>query len=116
MITIPANIDWDVYSQELTKAEAGEIMNFKVFALPVCSGVGAKCYLCYKDKLIGYMIVCGIGPESFTCITTGTKWDGNFIQRTGKFFEIEPVPYKGFRGFRYLPNNLKDKIKEKQNG
>ena len=26
---------------------------------------------------------------------------GKFIQRSGEFFKIEPIPMKGFQGFRY---------------
>jgi hypothetical protein len=47
---------------------------------------------------------------NFKCSTTGREWTGKFIQRTGKFFEIEPIPMRGFQGFikefTYLIENL----------
>lgn len=101
IITIPRDTNWSTYEQELAKAEAGEIMNFKVHAFPKGCKVGDKCYLCYKDQVVGYMHVCGLSEEPFTCTTTGNDFEGKFIQRSGKFHKINPIPMKGFRGFRY---------------
>ena len=40
--------------------------------------------------------------KSFDCTTTGEHWEGKFIQRTGGFHKIDPIPMKGFQGFRYF--------------
>lgn len=107
VITIPQNTDWSVYQKELDAAENGDMMNFKVPNLPKQTEIGNKCYLCYKGQIIGYMKISGLSKDGFTCTTTGKKWNGNFVQRTGKFHKIEPIPYKGFQGYRYIDiNNL----------
>lgn len=103
VITIPKKIDWSEYEEELEKAKNGEIMNFKVPTLPTKTKVGNRCYLCYNGNIIGYMIVCGLSKDGFVCTTTGKKWEGNFVQRSGEFFKLdEPIPYAGFQGYRYF--------------
>ncbi len=48
------------------------------------------------------MKCCGmIDEKSFDCTTTGKHWEGKFIQRTGVFHKIDPIPIKGFQGFKY---------------
>ena len=101
IITIPKNILWDDYQKELKKAENGEIMNFKVSNFPKTEK-GCKCYLCHDGFIKGYMIICGMEEKEFNCTTTGKLWRGKFIQRTGKFYSIDPIPCKGFQGFRYF--------------
>lgn len=103
IITLPKTIKWSDYEKELDAAKRGEIMNFKVNHLPKESGVGAKCWLIHDGKLVGYMIISGFSNEDFTCSTTGLKWSGNFIQRTGDFTKVEGnIPMKGFQGWRYF--------------
>lgn len=43
----------------------------------------------------------GMSEKEFKCTTTGNVWKGKFIERSGKFYEIEPILMKGFQGFRY---------------
>jgi hypothetical protein len=100
VVTIPKSVKWEDYEQELIAAENGEILNFKVNGMPR-TGVGNRCYICYNGNVIGYHIISGLSNKSFDCTTTGRGWSGNFMERTGKFFRIEPVPMKGFQGFRY---------------
>jgi len=101
IITIPKTINWYDYQNELDAAENGQTINFKVANFPN-TDIGNKCYLCYNGKIIGYMIVSGLSEKEFECTTTGKKWKGKFIERTGKFFKIEPILCKGFQGFRYF--------------
>lgn len=100
IITIPKTIKWDDYKKELQKAEEGEIMNFKVPFLPKTKA-GSKCYLCHEGFIKGYMIISGLSEKEFDCSTTGKNWKGKFVERTGKFHTIDPIPMKGFQGFRY---------------
>ena len=100
MITIPKSILWSDYEKELKKAEEGEIMNFKVSNFPKTS-VGSKCYVVHDNQIKGYMIICGLSEKEFDCTTTHKRWNGKFIERTGKFYHIDPKPMKGFQGFRY---------------
>lgn len=101
IITLPKTIAWSDYQKELTAAENGAIMNYKVRYLPDTE-VGAKCFLLYDEYIRGFMYICGLNHGAFKCSTTGKDWDGNFIQRTGKFHYLkEPIPMKGFRNFKY---------------
>ncbi|MCK9446624.1 hypothetical protein M0Q50_07160 [bacterium] len=102
-ITLPGNIPWTTYQQELEKVKDGtNVLNFKVPNLPKYSAIGKKCYLNYKGNLIGWMKITGFSKGSFNCNTTGKIWEGNFIQRSGPFNSIIPIPMKGFRGFKYI--------------
>jgi len=101
VITIPATIKWDEYKLELDKAAKGEILNYKVSNFPKTDR-GNRCYICYKGHVIGYHIIHDLVSHEFTCSTTGKEWKGKFVQRTGTFNEIEPIPMKGFMGFRYF--------------
>jgi hypothetical protein len=105
IITIPKNISWEDYKKELDRAEQGEILNFKVSNFPK-TNKGAKCYICHDGYIKGYMIISGFSENEFNCTTTGKHWKGKFIQRTGKFYPINPIQYKGFQGFRYFNNGI----------
>jgi len=100
IITLPKSISWSDYEKELAEVEKGGVINFKVSNFPNTK-VGCKCYLCYDGFIRGYMIICGMNEKEFTCTTTGKNWKGKFIERSGKFYQIEPIPMKGFQGFRY---------------
>jgi hypothetical protein len=102
-ITLPKNIEWSEYEKELNSvADGSQYLNFKVPNLPKYTKVGNKCYLVYRDYIVGWMEITGLVKNDFICSTTGKHWDGNFIQRSGKFNRIEPIPMKGFRGFKYM--------------
>ena len=100
IITVPKKIKWSEYQKELEAAKNGEILNFKVAHFPKVEN-GDRCYICYNGNIIGYHIICGKEEHEFTCGVTGDKWSGKFVQRTGEFFKVEPIPMKGFQGFRY---------------
>jgi len=103
VITLPSTIDWNDYQKELKKVEDdSQVMNFKVSNLPTKTSIGSKCYLCYKGNIIGWMKIVGLVKNDFDCSTTEKHWNGNFIQRSGKFNSINPIPMKGFQGFRYI--------------
>ena len=102
VITLPSKIKWSDYEKELNAVkDESQVINFKVSFLPKCKP--EKVYICYKGNIIGWMKCCGmIDGKSFDCTTTGEHWEGKFIQRTGEFHKIEPIPMKGFQGFRYF--------------
>lgn len=101
IITIPKNIACEDYQKEIDAvADGSQVMNFKVNSFPKTS-IGAKCYLCHNGFIKGYMIICGMSEKNFTCTTTGRNWNGKFIERSGKFYPVEPIPMAGFRGYRY---------------
>ncbi len=102
IITLPATIRWEDYEKELAAAEAGDTLNFKVSNFPKGTQEGSRCYLVHQGFVRGWMLISGTEYKNFQCTTTGNQWNGKFIMRTGKFFKVEPVPWKGFQGFHYV--------------
>ncbi len=96
------NLIQELKNLGFTKENSEEVLNFKVSNLPKNTKAGNKCYMVYRGFIIGWMKITGLTENEFTCTTTGKKWKGKFIQRSGKFNNIEPIPYKGFQGFRYM--------------
>ena len=109
VITIPKTIRWEDYKKELEVVRDGKFaMYFKVPHLPKNTKVGERCYLCYNDRIVGYMLIESlIHSDGFQCTTTSKFWEpGNYIGRSGEFYPINiPITYKGFQGFRYAPDS-----------
>ncbi len=102
IITVPKSVKWEDYENELRAAEEGQILNFKVPNKPDVAK-GSKCYIVYDGNIVGYHIVSGVSRKKFECTTSGKQWeDAWYIERTGKFNKIEPIPMKGFQGYRYV--------------
>lgn len=102
VITIPRSIAWQDYQKEIDLVKDGSsVMNFRVNHFPNTS-VGSKCYLLHDGAIRGWMEIVGFSEEPFECSTTGKEWSGKFIQRSGPFHKIDPIPMKGFQGFRYF--------------
>ena len=102
IITLPKSISWDDYQKELDLVkDRKNIMNFKVNNFPKTQK-GCKCYLVHNGVLKGWMEITGMSEKDFVCSTTGKNWKGKFIERSGPFHYIDPVPMKGFQGFRYM--------------
>lgn len=102
VVTLPKSVRWEDYEEELRAAEAGAVMSFKVPRIPKDVRVGDRCYIAHNGFVRGYMVISGLDDwTEFACTTTGREWRGRFIQRTGRFTYITPVPMKGFQGFRY---------------
>lgn len=103
IITLPSKVKWEEYEKELEAVKDGEnVLNFKVPYLPKETEVGKRCYLAHNGYIRGWMEIVGLILNDFTCQITGKKWSGNFIQRSGPFNKITPIPMKGFQGFRYF--------------
>lgn len=102
IVTVPKSISWEEYQKEIDAVKDGnQVMNFKVNHLPK-TNIGNRCYIVYDGAIRGWMEIVGLSDKGFTCTTTGRVWDGKFIQRSGPFHNIEPIPMKGFQGFRYF--------------
>lgn len=111
IITLPSSVKWEDYEKELDKVkDFSQNLNFKVPFFPKGIKEGDKCYMVHKGKVIGWMFITGMEEKDFTCTTTGKKWTGKFILRSGPFHYIhENIPMKGFQGFRYF--SISDYIK-----
>lgn len=106
VVTLPSKTKWSDYTKELNLVkDYSSVMNFKVNSLPKDTEIGNKCYLCYQGKVIGWMKIVGLIEKEFTCTTTGKKYKGKFIVRSGPFNKINPIEMKGFQGFRYFSEN-----------
>ena len=105
-ITIPKSIKWSDYEKELKAVEdESQEMNYKIPTIPKGVSVGDRCYICHDGYIKGWMKISNISKrDGFTCTTTGNDWSaGNYISRTGKFHYLkEPIPMKGFMGYRKL--------------
>lgn len=103
VITLPKKVNWKEYLKELEVVkDSRSHLNFKVSNFPKDLKLMDRCYLCYKNFIIGYMFVTGMVEKEMICSTTGKEWKGKFIQRSGEFYKLgKPIPMKGFQGFRY---------------
>lgn len=107
VITLPSKVQWEDYKKELAKAVDGkQVLNFKVFNFPKGITKGDRCYLVHRGYVVGWMTITGFSEKEFRCTTTGKKWKGKFIERSGPFHYInDRIPMKGFQGFRYFDIN-----------
>ena len=102
LITLPSSIKWEDYEKELKAVEdESQVMNFKVPFLPKNIHNIKRVYLVYQGNIVGWQKFVGTSDKPFKCTTTDKNWDGKFLQRTGPFHKIDPIPCKGFQGFRY---------------
>lgn len=104
LITIPKSTSWEDYEEELARAAAGEVLNFKVPNFPLRVNEGDRCYVLHRELIKGWMEIVGFSEGNFICSTTGKRWSGKFVQRSGEFhhLEVNAEPRAGFQGFRYL--------------
>ena len=102
LITLPSSIKWEDYEKELKAVEdESQVMNFKVPFLPKNIHHIKRVYLVHQGNIVGWQKFVGTSDKPFKCTTTDKNWEGKFIQRTGPFHKIEPIPCVGFQGFRY---------------
>jgi len=102
LITLPSSIKWEDYEKELDAVkDESQVMNFKVPFLPKDTSKIERVYLVHQGNIVGWQKFVGTSDTPFKCTTTDKNWEGKFLQRTGEFHKIDPIPYKGFQGFRY---------------
>lgn len=104
VITLPATEQWDMYEKEIERVkDYSQVMNFKVPFFPKGVGIGDRCYVVHDGVVKGWMEIVGMEEKEFTCTTTGKKWVGKFIMRSGPFHKLDrEIRMKGFQGFRYF--------------
>lgn len=111
VITLPQKIEWEDYQSELDDvADGSGVLNYRIpgTSFTLNPGQGNRCYLVWRGKVRGWMLITGIDckADGFTCQTTGRWWPpGVYIQRSGPFHRLKnPIPMKGFRGWRRAPD------------
>ncbi len=105
VITLPKKIEWADYEKELEAVKSGRnCLNYRLPFTPKIE-LGARCFLCWRGKVRGWMRVTGIDNRlaGFKCQTTGKMWPpGTYIQRSGEFYKVEGPAMKGFQGIRRI--------------
>lgn len=111
VITLPDEIDWNDYEKEIVSVQKpGKVLNYKVSTFPKHSGIGNRCYMCHKGHVKGWMKIVGMSEKEFVCEVTKKKSKGKFIERGGKFYKVDPIPLKGFKGYMYYDRDRVLKI------
>lgn len=108
IITLPRSIPWGIIQKEFKAVENGlpDVINFKVPSFPDIKP-GERCFVLYDGFVRGYHLVHRLWEGQFQCDITGLPYKGKFIQRTGRFHRIDPIPMRGFQGFRYSEIEVK---------
>ena len=78
---------------------------FPMRCYPISLGRGERVYYVEDGHVRGFAVVVAMAasPAGWTCSTTGRIWPaGWYVFMDAKSWRwIEPVPMKGFQGFRY---------------
>lgn len=111
IVTWPKSRPLSSYLRELERAQrSGQVINYRVRHQPRISpsawrGRGPRCYMVHDGAIRGYnKIRCLTFREDHEVVDpiTGNFWPrGWYIVRDPGWHEVEPVPMRGFRGFRY---------------
>lgn len=107
ILTWPKKRKLASYVEEVKKAATqGKVVCFRVTHLPKKAKRGDRAYMVHDGYIRGYMWIVGLteSPEGAVVNPiTGDEWPaGNYIMRFPQWHELkEPIPMKGFRGFRY---------------
>lgn len=104
VITLPSTEQWETYEKEMENVkDYSQVMNFKVPFFPKGVSRGDRCYVVHDGFVKGWMEIVGMEEKEFTCTTTGRKWLGKFIMRSGPFHKLDKeIKMRGFQGFRYF--------------
>lgn len=103
VITIPKTIPWEHYEKELKAVhDWKQVMNFRIPYNPKNVNPNDRCFVVWNGYVRGWMAIVWSGhAESFTCSTTGEVHKGGYyVSRSGPFHYIDPIPMRGFQGFR----------------
>ena len=110
VITIPKTVKWEDYEKEIEAVKDGsQTMWYRVPGAPSVAK-GDRMFVVWNGFVRGWMNVTGTKLRpSFICSTTGKEWkEGWYVGRSGEFHRIDPIPMKGFQGYRrmYLTDDL----------
>ncbi len=109
VVTMPRQVDWRIYEEELKAVDdwKGELL-YRVSQPPQVFPYD-RCYLVWRGAVRGWMSLLSACPrDGFHCTITGKWWPaGNYLVRSGPFHRIEPIPMRGFRGWRPWRGGIK---------
>ncbi len=110
LITIPKTVKWGRWLDECwDTVRYGGTLNYRISTsfnrLPkVTLGKNDdRVYVVHDGRIRGYHHLQAIRfLDAFTCQTTLKNWPaGYYLVRSGPFHPIEPIPHRGFQGWRY---------------
>lgn len=110
ILTWPKHRPLDSYLRELKlAAERNEVINFRVSGCPVV-GAGDRCYMVHDGAMRGWSPILEVahrGPRQVRRVASDDRsgfWpEGWYVVRKPVWTPLdEPVPMRGFQGFRYL--------------
>lgn len=105
IITVPSRIGWSTLEKEFAACEDyTQSKLFRVPRLPTSTVVGARCFVVHKGVVKGSIQIAGVVPHKrFKCTTTGTVYEGTFVECSGPFFPLKQrIEMRGFQGWRYF--------------
>lgn len=105
IVTIPkkmlAQVEEEERQAEAARLRGEEIYYFwKLGQVPKHLNIGNRCYFVWDGAMRAYHKVVGLAKD-MTCQTTGTFYPGLSVVLDPVIHEIEPIPMKGFQGYRY---------------
>ena len=85
---------------------------FRAFQrLPTNVQSGCRVYYVENGAVRGFALVERIEAGRFKCETTGRCWSGwNLLMRADSWKWIEPIPMRGFQGWRYWDGPAQPKV------
>jgi hypothetical protein len=106
VLTWPRSRPLESYLAELREAEARDlVINYRVASRPRVEA-GGRCYMAHGGALRGWSEILGIEERGRHEVRdpAGGYWPpGIYVVRSPRWHAIEPVPMRGFQGYRYLP-------------
>lgn len=103
VVTWPKKRSLESYLSELRTAEAqGKVIHFRVPSYPTIP-YGGRCYMVHDGFVRGYLITLGFSNGTGVIDPiTGEIWPfGKYVVRNPHWNPVDPVPMKGFQGWRY---------------
>jgi hypothetical protein len=105
IVTIPktmlAQVEEEEKQAEAARLRGEEVYYFwKLGRMPKDLNVKDRCYFVWNGAIRAYHVVVGIAKD-MTCQTTGAYYPGLSVVLDPVIHEVDPIPMKGFQGYRY---------------
>lgn len=109
IVSIPASKLAEIEAEEAyveRLRQQGSSVNYfwKIGRAPRRLHIGDRCYFLWENAVRAWHEVVDFGYD-MKCIITGTVYPGFSVVLDSEIHEIEPIPMKPFRGFRYFDSS-----------
>lgn len=110
VITWPKRRSLQSYLAELDKAERyGQLINFRLGSKPKLEQF-ERCYMVHDGAIRGWNEVIAVEYKPADTVRdpfTGGYWPGGtYIVRHPFWHPVDPIPMKGFQGYRYYVREI----------